>query len=233
LNEKQEALTARNQMLTELYGATARAKVDAVIEYVLRALQVGRCYDVFFVQGSSQQSNVFAGDKFVVFGHHKEMLDALERSLQLEERKSGKEYIRIDGSTESSKRQALVNQFQTDPNCYVALLSMTAAGQGITLNKASFAIFAELFWTPGVLLQAEDRIHRIGQDTPVLIHYLVAKNTLDDRIWPILSSKLEVLGETLNGEEEQLEAEAAIALNNPLFDDCSVIEDDDVVEYDE
>lgn len=58
----------------------------------------------------------------------------------------------------------------------------------------------------------------------------MAKSTLDDRIWPILSSKLEVIGETLNGVEEQLDAETAVALRNPLFDDPGIFENDDIVD---
>jgi SWI/SNF-related matrix-associated actin-dependent regulator 1 of chromatin subfamily A len=59
-------------------------------------------------------------------------------------------YIRIDGSTSSVERQNLVARFQRENNdIRVGLLSVTAAGQGITLTKASVVVFAELHWTPG------------------------------------------------------------------------------------
>jgi SWI/SNF-related matrix-associated actin-dependent regulator 1 of chromatin subfamily A len=61
--------------------------------------------------------------------------------------------IRIDGKTQQVARQPLCDQFQTDPTCRVALLSLTAAGVGLTLHAATSVVFAELFWNPGQLLQ--------------------------------------------------------------------------------
>jgi SWI/SNF-related matrix-associated actin-dependent regulator 1 of chromatin subfamily A len=75
------------------------------------------------------------------------------------------------------------------------VLSIRAAGVGITLTAASTVIFAELSWTPGDLIQAEDRAHRIGQVSSVNIHYLLANDTVDDIIWDVVQSKLDNLGQ--------------------------------------
>jgi SWI/SNF-related matrix-associated actin-dependent regulator of chromatin subfamily A-like protein 1 len=61
------------------------------------------------------------------------------------------------------------------------------------LTAAATVVFAELFWNPGVLIQAEDRAHRIGQTDCVNVHYLLARGTTDDRIWPLILQKLNVL----------------------------------------
>ncbi|CAN1279721.1 DNA annealing helicase and endonuclease ZRANB3 [Linum perenne] len=84
-------------------------------------------------------------------------------------------------------------------------LSIRAGGVGLTLTAASTVIFAELAWTPGDLIQAEDRVHRIGQVSSVNIHYLLANDTVDDIIWDVVQSKLENLGQMLDGHEETLE----------------------------
>ena len=102
-------------------------------------------------------------------------------------------FLRIDGSTNSVMRKHLVDAFQCDDNVRVALLSITAANSGLTLTAAHLVVFAELFWNPGILTQAEDRAHRIGQTDSVTVQYLVAKGTADDELWPMIQRKLDVL----------------------------------------
>ncbi|ELV10218.1 Zinc finger Ran-binding domain-containing protein 3 [Tupaia chinensis] len=116
-------------------------------------------------------------------------------------------YIRIDGSVPSSERIHLVNQFQKDPDTRVAILSIQAAGQGLTFTAASHVVFAELYWDPGHIKQAEDRAHRIGQCSSVNIHYLIANGTLDTLMWGMLNRKAQVTGSTLNGRKEKIQAE--------------------------
>ena len=74
------------------------------------------------------------------------------------------------------------------------------AGVAITLTAASSVFFAELFWTPGSMLQAEDRVHRIGQLSPVHITYFLGRGTVDEVLWPLLQKKMKTLGELFEGE---------------------------------
>ncbi|KAI4879172.1 hypothetical protein NFI96_025405, partial [Prochilodus magdalenae] len=116
-------------------------------------------------------------------------------------------YIRIDGSVPSAERIQLVHRFQNDPDTRVAILSIQAAGQGLTLTAASHVVFAELYWNPGHVKQAEDRAHRIGQTSSVHVHYLIAKGTFDMVMWGMLNRKERVTGSTLNGRKDYLKAE--------------------------
>lgn len=102
-------------------------------------------------------------------------------------------YIRIDGKTKNQDRGLLVERFQTNVNCKVAILSLGACNSGITLTATNLIIFAELTWNPSTLAQAEARAHRIGQKTEVICRYLIASNTADDYIWQLLQNKQEVL----------------------------------------
>ncbi|NWW21732.1 SMAL1 protein, partial [Falcunculus frontatus] len=166
-NKQQE-----KEALLVFFSRTAEAKIRSVVEYILELLESGN-------------------NKFLVFAHHKIMLDAVVAELK----KKHVEHIRIDGSTSSAERQSLCQKFQFSEKQAVAVLSLTAANMGLTLSAADLVVFAELFWNPGILIQAEDRAHRIGQTSSVNVHYLVAKGTADDYLWPMIQEKIKVLGE--------------------------------------
>ncbi|KAL0625808.1 LINE-1 retrotransposable element ORF1 protein, partial [Plecturocebus cupreus] len=85
--------------------------------------------------------------------------------------------------------------------------SKASASQGLTFTAASHVVFAELYWDPGHIKQAEDRAHRIGQCSSVNIHYLIANGTLDTLMWGMLNRKAQVTGSTLNGRKEKIQAE--------------------------
>jgi SWI/SNF-related matrix-associated actin-dependent regulator 1 of chromatin subfamily A len=74
---------------------------------------------------------------------------------------------------------------------------VTACGTGLNLTRANIAVFAELAWSHGSVLQAEDRIHRIGQTSDVRVIYLLARDTSDEVMWRQMQSKHEVLASTI------------------------------------
>lgn len=89
--------------------------------------------------------------------------------------------------------------FQNNPTTRVALLGICAASVCVSLTASSTVWFAELFWTPSIMLQAEDRCHRIGQRAAVKCKYFWARDTMDDTIWQMIKRKYENLGEYVDG----------------------------------
>jgi SWI/SNF-related matrix-associated actin-dependent regulator 1 of chromatin subfamily A len=176
------------RLVNALYAASASAKQNVVNEYLETV-----------IEGSDA--------KFLFFAHHTSMLDGVSQFLAKKKIK----FIRIDGSTASTARGSLVDVFQKDASYRVAVLSIIAAGSGLTLTSASTVIFGEMSWTPGHLIQAEDRAHRIGQVSNVLVQYLHAKGTIDDIIWSSINNKLEGLGQVLDGHRgKHLETEESL-----------------------
>lgn len=88
-----------------------------------------------------------AGAKFLLFAHHKQILTEYENYLKQKK----VEYIRIDGQVSPEKRHERVNRFQHEESVRVAILSITACSQGLTLTAASTVVFGELFWTPSIM----------------------------------------------------------------------------------
>ncbi|TGZ60821.1 hypothetical protein CRM22_008316 [Opisthorchis felineus] len=167
----------RRAAMLQYFHETASVKVPALQQYVLDLVEVGR--------------------KFLVYAHHTEVLDALSTLLM----EKSIDFIRIDGRTNSEQRSVVCRKFQEEENCLVALLSITAAGTGLNMTAASLVVFAELYWNPGALVQAEDRAYRIGQQDSVSVRYLLAEGTADDYIWSLIEKKLNVLSKAgLNQE---------------------------------
>ena len=94
----------------------------------------------------------------------------------------------------------------------MAVLSILAAGVGLTLTASSIVVFAELYWNPGHLYQAEARCHRIGQESHVSVYYLIAKDTIDEMIWDMVNRKVRVLGGALDRDaNDKMVAQHSVA----------------------
>ncbi|XP_048735505.2 DNA annealing helicase and endonuclease ZRANB3-like [Ostrea edulis] len=171
-------------LIQKLYQLSGEAKIGAAREYVAMLCD---------------SKNL----KFLVFAYHHAMMNGLQQTLMDHNVK----FIRIDGDTKPSDRQLYVQQFQSDPDTRVAILSILAAGVGLTFTKATLVVFAEMYWTPGVLIQCEDRAHRIGQTSCVSVHYLVAKDTMDEWVWSAVCRKTIVTTTTLNGQKQVMQAD--------------------------
>ena len=189
LKELKRDSPAYGKLWGECLQQTGIAKVPLVLDYLNDLLE--------------------GGSKVLLFAHHIKVLDAIEQDLF----RKKIDHIRIDGSVSPSDRQLRCGEFQSKANVRVALLGLLAAGQGITLTAADTVLFAELSVTPGIMLQAEDRAHRIGQRACVNVHYLVALGTIDEEIWRMIGNKLSVLGKCLDGHQMRLGANHAPTLS--------------------
>ena len=184
LNKTRKLVKGRKGTL-ECYTLTSKAKINGVQEYISDIIE--------------------AKEKFIVFAYHHEMLNSLEKLCK----DKGVDYIRIDGNTKQETRYQYVNYFQQNINCQVAILSIIAASTGITLTATHMIIFAELTWTPSIMIQAEDRVHRLGQKSEFVdIKYLYGKETLDDFILDKLQKKLTIVSTTLDDKKEFLGVKA-------------------------
>jgi SNF2 family DNA or RNA helicase len=116
-------------------------------------------------------------NKVVVATWHNSVIDYLSEKLK----KHG--LVRMDGSMSTTRKQACVDQFQTNPGVRIIIGQMKVLGLGWTLTEAQDVVFAEFDYVPGNNDQFLDRIHRQGQKGDhVLGHVPLAAGTMEERI---------------------------------------------------
>ena len=123
------------------------------------------------------------GHKALVFSQWTSLLDLVEPHLQ----NAGIAFTRLDGSTRD--RGAVVAKFQDENGPPVMLVSLKAGGTGLNLTAADHVFLLDPWWNPAVEDQAADRAHRIGQERPVMVYRMVAKDTVEERIFALQEKK--------------------------------------------
>ena len=124
-----------------------------------------------------------AGHRALVFSQWTSLLDRAEPILTRE----GLSFLRLDGQTRD--REGVVRAFQADDGPPVLLLSLKAGGTGLNLTAADHVFLLDPWWNPAAEDQAADRAHRIGQDKPVFVHRLVARDTVEERVLALQERK--------------------------------------------
>lgn len=124
-----------------------------------------------FIESVIEKTN----DNLLVFAYHKDVLEFLKKYLQRYKP------CFISGETKKGDKLNEVLEFQNS-NRRVLIGNYAAMGTGFNLTKADRVLFVEFDWSPAVNSQASDRVHRLGRIGPVLVQYLVFKNSVDEAI---------------------------------------------------
>lgn len=108
--------------------------------------------------------------------------------------------VRLDGSVDEEGRESAKRRFKAGEAQWM-VANAAVGGTGLTLNQAKSMFFYSNSFVPRHRLQAEDRNHRIGQDTSVLVTDLMAQGSIDYHIVDSLRKKRKVSAETLGDKE--------------------------------
>ncbi len=140
-------------------------------------------------------------ERLLVFTQFRETCDPLARFLA---GIFGHEGLVLHGGTPVRARTALVESFQRPDGPPFLVASVKAGGTGLNLTAASHVVHFDRWWNPAVENQATDRAHRLGQRRSVVVHTLVCRGTLEERIDALLEDKDRLAGE-LVGNSDSLE----------------------------
>lgn len=141
------------------------------------------------------------GHKCLIYFQMTRMMDLMEEYLTYRQYK----YIRLDGSSRLSDRRDLVNDWQTNPELFIFLLSTRAGGLGINLTAADTVIFYDSDWNPTIDSQAMDRAHRLGQTRQVTVYRLLVRGTIEERMRDRAKQKEHVQQVVMEGKVDVLE----------------------------
>jgi SNF2 family DNA or RNA helicase len=131
-------------------------------------------------------------EKVVVFSESKQIINLLVQRLV----SKGISNVVLTGDTPAQTRGQLIDTFQNG-GARVFAGTISAGGIGITLTSASTVIFLDRMWNPSQNRQAEDRLHRIGQENAVHVIDIVASDTVDGGRLQQIRMKWEWLKELL------------------------------------
>ncbi|KAL4871755.1 hypothetical protein BDV12DRAFT_19376 [Aspergillus spectabilis] len=139
----------------------------------------------------------------LVFCQMKEMLDIVQSEV-LRKLLPSVQFLRLDGGVEATRRQDIVNRFNSDPSYDVLLLTTSVGGLGLNLTGADTVIFVEHDWNPQKDIQAMDRAHRIGQKKVVNVYRLITRGTLEEKILNLQRFKIDVASTVVNQQNAGL-----------------------------
>lgn len=131
-------------------------------------------------------------EKLLVFGIHKNILQPIYDKY---ERRS----VLIDGAVTGEKRHTRVLEFRKKKDKQIAICNIKAGGIGLNMPEATNVLFVELPWTPADLDQAIGRAHRMGQTKGVVVHLMVAKSTIEEKLCKVLQEKQKISDAILDG----------------------------------
>ena len=149
--------------------------------------------------------------KLVVFVYHKKAFDLLTNEFE-------KICVGINGATPNNQRQVNVDKFQNDDKIKLFVGQIKACNAGLTLTASSATCFVEFGSTPSMHEQAEDRVHRIGQEADcVMAYYLVIDDSVDIDCMNTLNIRNADIKKVMNNQDGDIMFDSESNMNENII----------------
>lgn len=143
-------------------------------------------------------TQIDAGNKIVVFTNFTKVVDTIYEKF------GPKISCFIDGRIKDAKeRLEIVKNFNESPELKVLVCNLKVGSVGLNITGANVAIINDMDWVPSTMLQAEDRLWRIGQKSEVTILYPVYKDTVEDIVFNVVNAKMRNISVAIEGKKEE------------------------------
>lgn len=137
------------------------------------------------------------GHKMLIFSQFTSIFPFMQERLD----SLGIKYLILTGKTQPEERMKLVQEYNSNPDIKVFLISLKAGGTGLNLTSADTVIHYDPWWNLAAMNQATDRAHRLGQKNIVHVIKMINKNTIEDKIVELQNKKKYLTDEVINDED--------------------------------
>ncbi|MBR3001984.1 MAG: SNF2 helicase associated domain-containing protein [Clostridia bacterium] len=164
------------------------------------------CYPGLFIKDYKGESSkleqcleiveeaINGGHKILLFSSYTSMLSVIEEKFKEKNIK----YFKLTGSTKVDERMNLVDEFNSNDEIKVFLISLKAGGTGLNLTGADMVIHYDPWWNVSTENQATDRAYRIGQKNNVQVYKLITKNSIEEKIYELQRKKETLIDNVLD-----------------------------------
>ena len=156
-------------------------------EYTGESSKLNQCIEII-------QDAVWGEHKILLFSSYTSMFEIIEEQLK----KLKINYLKLTGQTKVGERIKLVDEFNTNENIKVFLISLKAGGTGLNLTGADMVIHYDPWWNLSAENQATDRTYRIGQKKNVQVYKLITKNSIEEKIYELQQKKAKLIDNMLS-----------------------------------
>jgi len=199
-NDQKEIYKKMEEDLFVLLDSGEPLWAPSVLAQLTRLRQLNLEPTIIGITASSAKTNFLkelledTNGKMVIFSCFEKFIQFLHYTLPYS-------HVMIVGETPVTERAELVKKFQEDDSIRLALGTTQCMGEGITLTAASNVVMCDRWWSPAVNVQAEDRLHRIGQKNAVQVILPVIEDSIDSSFDKILEGKKKFSTEFLNDRD--------------------------------
>ncbi len=211
MNEEQEKvylsyLAQAKQEVADEININGFEKSQFKILATLTRLRQICCHPSLFIKDYKDESSklnqcieilsdaIEAGHKILLFSGYTSMFEIIEKELK----KQNIKYFKLTGSTKVDERINLVDEFNSNPEIKVFLISLKAGGTGLNLTGADMVIHYDPWWNQSAENQATDRAYRIGQKNNVQVYKLITSNSIEEKIYELQNKKAELIDNMLD-----------------------------------
>ena len=142
------------------------------------------------------------GHRFLIFSQFVSALNIVKDEIE----KMGIKYFMITGDTSAKDRLRICNDFNTDEEYKIVLISLKAGGTGLNLVGADVVIHLDPWWNYSAESQASDRAHRIGQTRSVEVIKLIAENSIEEKVVNLQNEKKELVDKVISDNDSSIKS---------------------------